>query len=272
MKPALGVLAGAGPLPSAVVEAARAQGRPVFVLAFEGHTDPATVAGVAHGWVRLGQFADAFRLLREAGVVEICLIGPVRRPSLSELRPDWRAAQALARIGLRAFGDDGLLSAVIREIESEGFIVVGADEILGALRGRAGLYGRHAPSEAARTDIARAVEVLRALGAVDVGQAAIVEHGVVLGVEAIEGTDALVSRCRALRREQSGGVLVKIAKPGQEHRVDLPTIGVTTVEAVAAAGFAGIAIEAGRSLVADAEAVGEAADRHGIFVIGIDLA
>ena len=148
----------------------------------------------------------------------------------------------------------------------------GAAETLGALRGRAGLYGRHAPSEAARTDIARAVEVLRALGAVDVGQAAIVEHGVVLGVEAIEGTDALVSRCRALRREQSGGVLVKIAKPGQEHRVDLPTIGVTTVEAVAAAGFAGIAIEAGRSLVADAEAVGEAADRHGVFVIGIDLA
>jgi DUF1009 family protein len=271
MNEALGVLAGAGPLPSAVVAAARAQGRPVFVLAFEGHTDPETVIGVPHGWVRLGQFAEAFRLLREANVAEVCLIGPVRRPTLSELRPDWRAAQALARIGIRALGDDGLLSAVIREIESEGFVVVGADAILGALRGRSGPYGRQAPSAADEEDIARAVDVLRALGAADVGQAAIVEHGIVLGVEAIEGTDALVSRCRALRRERSGGVLVKIAKPGQEQRVDLPTIGVTTVEAVAAAGFAGIAIEAGRSIVADAKAVGEAADRHGIFVTGIDL-
>ncbi|MBM3628139.1 MAG: LpxI family protein [Alphaproteobacteria bacterium] len=269
MKPRLGVLAGGGPLPAAVVDAARAQGRDVFVLAFEGQTDPGWLGGVEHSWVRLGQFADAFARLRAAGVGEVCLIGPVRRPSLAELRPDWRAAQALARIGMRAFGDDGLLSAVVREIEGEGFGVVGAEEVLGALAARAGAYGRVAPSEQDREDIARGVAVLRALGAVDVGQAVVVERGVVLGVEAIEGTDALVARCAALRREPSGGVLVKIAKPAQERRVDLPTIGVHTVVAVAEAGFAGIAVEAGRTLVADAGAVAEAADARRIFVFGL---
>lgn len=269
MKPRLGVLAGGGRLPAAVVDAALAQGRDVFVLAFEGQTDPGWLAGTDHAWVRLGQFADAFARLRAAGVGEVCMIGPVRRPSLAELRPDWRAAQALARIGVRAFGDDGLLSAVVREIEGEGFRVVGAEEVLGALAARAGTYGRIAPSEQDRQDIARGVEVLRALGAVDVGQAAVVERGVVLGIEAIEGTDALVARCGALRREASGGVLVKIAKPAQERRVDLPTIGVRTVEAVADAGLAGIAVEAGRALVADAHAVAAAADARGIFVFGL---
>jgi DUF1009 family protein len=269
MSARLGVLAGGGTLPSAVAAAARAQGRDVFVLALEGHTDPRTVAGYPHGWIRLGQLAEGLRLLRAARVEEVCMIGPVKRPSLSELRPDWRAAQALARIGARAFGDDGLLSAVVREIESEGFRVVGADAILAGLLTREGPYGRLRPGEADRADIARGVAVLQALGAADVGQAIVVERGVVLGIEAIEGTDALVARCGALRRERAGGVLVKIAKPGQERRVDLPTIGAATVDAVARCGFAGIAVEVGRSLVADASAVAAAADRHGVFVVGV---
>lgn len=269
MKPRLGVLAGSGPLPASVVDAARAEGRGVFVLAFEGQTDPSWLGGVEHAWVRLGQFAESFERLRAAGVEEVCMIGPVRRPSLAELRPDWRAAQALARIGIRAFGDDGLLSAVVREVEGEGFRVVGAEQVLGALAARAGAYGRIEPGAGDHQDIARGVAVLKALGAVDVGQAVVVERGIVLGIEAIEGTDALVARCGALRREASGGVLVKLAKPSQERRVDLPTIGTRTVEAVADAGLAGIAVEAGRALVAGASGVAAAADARGIFVFGL---
>ena len=138
----LGVLAGGGRLPARVIEAARAAGRDVFALAFEGQTDPATVAGVAHAWVRLGAAGEAFRLLREAGVAEICLAGPVKRPSLAELRPDWRGAQFLARIGARAFGDDGLRSSIVREFEAEGFRVVGADDVLGDLLMPEGALGR----------------------------------------------------------------------------------------------------------------------------------
>ncbi len=267
----LGVLAGAGPMPSAVVAAARARGQTCFVVAFEGQTDPATVMDVEHAWVHLGQVGESFRRLREAGVGEICMIGPLRRPSIAELRPDWRAAQMLARAGLRAFGDDGLLSAIVKEIEAEGFRVVGADALLADLLARVGAYGRHQPSADDRIDIQRAIAVLQALGPVDVGQAVVVQGGLVLGVEAIEGTDALIARCGALRRGPLGGVLVKISKPGQERRVDLPTVGATTVEAAAAAGLAGIAIEAGRALVVNQAAVIAAADARGVFVIGIEL-
>jgi len=269
MKPTLGVLAGGGALPAAVAAAARAQGRAVFLLAFEGQTDPEALVGFPHAWLRLGQMAEAFSHLRAAGVEEVCMIGPMRRPSFAELRPDRRAAQALARIGWRAFGDDGLLSAVVREIEAEGFRVIGAEDVLGGLLAPAGPIGRRRPSPQDDIDIARGVEVLRVLGAADIGQAVIVEHGVVLGVEAIEGTDGLIARCAGLRREAGGGVVVKIAKPGQERRVGLPTIGTRTVAAAAAAGFAGIAIEARRALVVDAAAVARAADASGVFVVGI---
>ena len=272
MNAKLGVLAGGGPLPSAVVAAARARGQACFVIAFEGQTDPATVMDVEHAWLHLGQAGESFRRLREADVGEICMIGPLRRPSIAELRPDWRAAQFLARVGVRAFGDDGLLSAIVKEIEAEGFRVVGAETILAELLARPGVYGRRQPSADDRIDIRRGIADLQALGPVDVGQAVVVQAGLVLGVEAIEGTDALIARCATLRRDTDGGVLVKISKPGQERRVDLPAIGATTVEAVAAAGFSGIAIEARRALVVNQAAVIAAADSRGVFVVGVDLA
>jgi DUF1009 family protein len=188
---------------------------------------------------------------------------------LLSLRPDWRAAKFLARVGYRALGDDGLLKAIIREFEGEGFRVVGADAILSSAVAPVGPLGRHAPDAQAEDDIALGFRIVRALGALDIGQAAVVQQGLVLGVEAIEGTDALIARCAGLRREGAGGVLVKAPKPGQERRADLPTIGPRTVEAAAAAGLRGIAIEAGASLVIDRAALVAAADRTGLFVVGV---
>ena len=239
------------------------------MLAFEGAADPAVAAGVPHAWIRLGAAGEALRLLREQRVEEIVLAGGVKRPSVLSLRPDWRAAKFLARVGYRALGDDGLLKAIIREFEGEGFRVVGADAILGSAVAPVGPLGRHVPDAQADDDIALAFRIVRALGALDIGQAAVVQQGLVLGVEAIEGTDALLARCANLRREGPGGVLVKAPKPGQERRADLPTIGPRTVEAAAAAGLRGIAIEAGASLVIDRAALVAAADRAGLFVVGV---
>ncbi|HEX6980044.1 MAG TPA: UDP-2,3-diacylglucosamine diphosphatase LpxI [Alphaproteobacteria bacterium] len=265
----LGILAGGGQLPVRVIEACRSTGRDFFVLAFEGQTDPDTVAGTPHRWVRLGAVGEAFRHLHAAGVSEVVMAGPVRRPSLEELRPDWRGAMFLAKVGARAFGDDGLLSAIVRELEAEGFRVIGADDVFESLRTPLGLIGRLAPTDEARVDIARGIEVLRAIGALDIGQAVVVQQGVVLGVEAIEGTDALLERCGRVRREGRGGVLVKISKPGQERRVDLPTIGPDTVAGAVSAGLCGIALEAGRTLIIDRPAVARAADEAGLFVVGV---
>ncbi|MBP2298570.1 LpxI family protein [Azospirillum picis] len=266
----LAILAGGGTLPARIAAAVRGQGREVFIVAFDGHTDPETVSGLPHLWSRFGAAGTILRRLHDEGVGEVVFAGPVRRPSFTELMPDWRTARFLARVGTRALGDDGLLRAVVREVEEDGFRVVGLHDLLKDLLTAPGLVGRHSPDADAERDIARGVEVARALGALDVGQGAVVQQGIVLAVEAVEGTDAMLDRCGSLRRPGPGGVLVKVKKPKQDRRIDLPTMGLTTVERAAAAGLRGIAIEAGGSLLVDRAAVAEAADRLGLFVLGIE--
>ena len=266
----LGIVAGNGALPRRLIENCRAAGRPVFVLALEGEADQATVAGVPHAWCRLGAAAAGLDLLHANAVTDLVLAGGVRRPSLSALRPDWRAAKFFARIGYRALGDDGLLSAVVKELEREGFRVIGAEALLASddLLPE-GPLGRCEPNTQVRDDIEHGLRLARAIGALDIGQAVVVQQGLVLGVEAAEGTDGLLRRCAGLRREGPGGVLVKAAKPGQEHRVDRPTIGPQTVILAAAAGLQGIAGEAGMTIVVDRAEVVRAADLAGLFVVGI---
>jgi len=264
----LGILAGGGTLPARLVERCRQTDRPVFVVAFPGETDPATVIDVPHAWIRLGAVGTILDTLHAEGVRTLVMAGGMRRPSLLTLRPDFRAARILAKIGMRVMGDDGLLAALIKELEAEGFVLVGIDAVLTDAVAAAGVYGRHLPDGQAARDIARGIEVAQGLGRYDVGQAVIVQQGMVLGVEAAEGTDALIDRCGPLRRDGPGGVLVKAMKPGQEKRADLPTIGPRTVERAAAAGLTGIAVEAGSSLIVDRAALIEVADRLGLFVTG----
>ncbi|MBM3541461.1 MAG: LpxI family protein, partial [Alphaproteobacteria bacterium] len=224
----LGILAGRGELPGLIAAACRARGQEFFVVAFEGHAEPRTVEGVPHAWFRLGAGGAALVRLKAEGVTELVMAGGIRRPSLAELRPDLRTARFFAKVGIGALGDDGLLSAIIRELEAEGFRVVGVDSVLADLVAPEGNLTRATPDTGALADIAHGFAVVRALGAVDVGQAAVVQQGLVLGVEAIEGTDALIARAGTLRREGPGGVLVKARKPGQERRADLPVVGPAT--------------------------------------------
>jgi UDP-2,3-diacylglucosamine hydrolase len=268
--PPLGIVAGNGRLPAEVAQAALGRGRRVYMLALEGQADPKVIAHYDHGWVRLGDGAKALRLLRDAGVNELVFAGGVHRPSLWSLRPDTRAARFLTRVGFRALGDDSLLSAVVREFEAEGFRVVGADAIWDDALMPLGQIGSVAPDRAAWGDIRRGVQVAGALGAVDVGQGVVVQQGIVLAVEAIEGTDAMLLRASSLRREGAGGVLVKIAKPGQNRRIDLPTIGPATIAQAVGAGLRGIAVQAGAAIVLEREGIAAAADSAGLFVVGID--
>jgi hypothetical protein len=199
------------------------------------------------------------------------LAGPIKRPSLTSLLPDKRAREGLARAGKKAaLGDDGLLSAIIKELEErEGFKVIAIEEIMAEMAARAGLYGACEPDDLAKGDIQRGVEVARALGKLDVGQSVVVQQGLVLGVEAIEGTDQLLARVKDLRREGPGGVLVKLAKPQQERRADLPTIGPRTLKGAAAAGLSGIAFEEGAALIVDEEECVARADKTGLFMLGL---
>lgn len=266
----LGILAGSGRLPLQLLEICQSTGRDVFVLAFENSADVNAFSNVPHAVVRLGAVGEAIDHLRAANVGEVVMAGAIRRPNFSSLRPDRMGTKLLARMGGAFFsGDDALLKAIVGFLEEEGFKVIGSDDVMGGLVTPEGVLGRIRPDQQAKSDITKGLKVAKTLGELDIGQAVIVEHGYVLGVEAAEGTDALIERCARLRREQKGGVLVKACKPSQEKRVDLPSIGPDTVEKMHRAGFAGIAVEADSSLILDKENVIKKADELGLFVIGI---
>lgn len=267
----LGVIAGGGPLPRQVVERCQKTQRPVFVVGFEGFTEPATCANVPHVWLRLGQVGALIKALRAERCVELVMIGPIPRPSLSTLKLDFRAIGLLTKLGKAANqGDNALLSLLVGELESEGFKVVGAHELLDDVTTPTGVLGKIAPDDVALRDIEIGSRAARQLGLADIGQAVVVQQGVVLGVEAIEGTDALIERCGPLQQTGLGGVLVKLKKPNQDERADLPTIGPRTIERVEAAGLRGVAVEAGGSLMIDSADIIAVADRLGIFVVGIE--
>ncbi len=271
MPPKLGILAGGGRLPHDIIRACQSEDREFLVVAFEDQADASAFDDVPHVWVRLGAAATTLKHLREAGVEELVMAGSVERPSLAALRPDKWAVKFFTKSGVQALGDDSLLSTLVRTLESEeGFRIVGADSLVPDLVAREGVYGSVAPDSQGWNDIREGIRAARALGARDVGQAVIVRSGRVVGEEDANGTDSLLDRVAAIDNSPAGGVLVKVKKPGQERRVDLPAIGPATVERANRAGLAGIAVEAASALVLDREDMIVAADAAEMFVVGFD--
>ncbi|MCA3324670.1 MAG: UDP-2,3-diacylglucosamine diphosphatase LpxI [Roseomonas sp.] len=269
----LGVIAGGGTLPLRVVQAASAMGRPVHVVVLEGHGDPAAFAAQSHVTLRWGLAAQMLAWLKQQGVREVVLAGTVARPSLLSLRPDTASMKLLGRIGRAAFnGDDSILRAVMKVLAEEGFEVVGAQALLAGLLPQAALLAGPMPDDVARADIARGLAVCHALGAVDVGQAVVVQQGLVLGVEAIEGTDALILRAGALKREGPVPILVKALKSTQSELADLPTIGPKTVESARLAGLRGLAFQANGTILLDRDATIAASEAAGIFLLAFNPA
>lgn len=265
----LGIIAGGGALPKALIMRCRTQKRPVYVLGLKGHADTDLLEHTNGAFIRIGAVGKAVRLMKRSGVQDIVFIGSVRRPSIPEILPDWKALMILMRAGFRLLGDDSLLKIILAEADKVGFRVVGIDTLMPELLAPAGIYGKVRPTRKDLADIERGVSVAKTLGRVDVGQAVIVQQGLILSVEGIEGTARLIQRTAALKRKGGGGVLVKVAKPQQDRRVDLPTIGPDTVQAVFDAGFRGIAVESGAALLVEAEKMIRLADRKGLFVMGV---
>jgi DUF1009 family protein len=268
----LGILAGGGDLPIRIYDACRSAGRPVHLIAVEGQAEAERLAGIPCDWSRPGALERTVELLRAARVEELVMAGNFKRPSLAALRPDAAVLKLLARNGARLLSDDRLINVLIEYFEQEaGLRVVSADHVMEELLTPAGPLGRVSPSGADVEDIALGVRVARQLGAFDIGQAVVVREGIVLGVEAIEGTDALIARCAQWRAETPAGVLVKVRKPQQQQRADPPVIGTTTVAAATAAGLRGIAVQAQAALIIDREEVVRRADAAGLFLVGVDV-
>lgn len=271
----VGLIAGGGMMPLRVADAAVKSGRGVQAVLVEGFADPAQWQAFPHEVVRIGAIGRMLAVLRKAGAKQLVLAGKVTRPSILSLRLDGEGVRLLAKLGRAALfaGDDGLLNGILRVLREEGFEPLGAQHILAELLVEPGLLAGPAPDEVAEADIVRGIAVCRALGAADVGQACVVQQGLVLGVEGIEGTDALLARCAGLQRDGVPGILVKLVKPRQNVRVDLPVIGPDTVRNAAAAGLRGIAIEGRRgnagTILLDREATIAEAAARGLFLAAI---
>lgn len=274
----LGLIAGGGTLPVEIAQHCERSGRPLFVIRLKGFAGGG-LEPYAGAEVGLAEIGKCLKALKRAGCTAICLAGDVARPDFASLVPDLHGLALLPKaIAAARKGDDALLRLLVGVFEKAGFNVLGAHEVMDDLTLPPGLLGRHAPSEADLSDAHRALEVARAIGQLDVGQAAVVAHGLVLAVEAQEGTDAVLARVADLPAHLKGrpgaaaGVLAKAPKPIQETRVDLPTIGLATIHGVARAGLSGIVGEAGRLLVLDREAVIQLADELGVFILGVETA
>lgn len=272
----IGLIAGGGVMPFAVAESLIARGLDPVLFALKGACDPVRVERFRHHWISVGQVGRAVKLFRSENCRDLVFIGTLVRPALSEIRLDWGTLRVIGRVWA-AFrgGDDHLLSGIGRILEQDGFRMVGIRDVAPDLLMPEGCITRAAPDQNAAADIARGRDVLRALSPFDIGQAAIVIDGHVVGVEDIEGTDGLLARVAHLRAEgrirakAAHGVLVKAPKSTQDLRFDLPTIGPRTIEGAGKARLAGVAIVAGNTIVVEPQTMIEAADAAGLFVTGL---
>lgn len=272
----LAIICGGGSLPQAVAQAVDRTGRRCVLFAIRGWAEPAAVEAFPHHWVDLGRYGRFRRLMQAEGCRDVVFIGTVLRPSLTQIRLDWETVRVLPDVW-RAFhgGDNHLLSGVGRILGGHGYRLIGAHEVAPDILVPEGPLGRCAPSARDMADIAVALDLLRATSPFDVGQGAVVADRHVLAVEAAEGTDGMLDRIADLRRQgriqtrPGVGVLVKAAKIGQDHRFDLPTIGPKTVEGVARAGLAGLAVVAGATIMAEPQEIVRQANAAGVFTAGV---
>jgi UDP-2,3-diacylglucosamine hydrolase len=266
----LAIIAGSGKLPRYVADAASLAGEKPFIFALEGEVD-SDWSAYDHVSIGLGDIARFKRMADDLGVDRIIMSGGVsRRPPIREVKLGWSGLLKIPGVirKLTGGGDNTVLTAVIEFLETPGRRVIGAHEVAPDLLAQTGPLGAVAPDDAA-------LRAARLIGALDIGQGAIAVGGRVVALEGPEGTDAMIARVRDLKAAgrvsaKRKGVLVKLCKPGQDMRVDLPSAGLRTVTAAAEAGLAGIALEAGRSLLLDASDVKELADQHGLFVYGLE--
>ncbi len=266
----LGIIAGAGVMPLELIKTLEQKNLPYFIVLLD-ETLAQHYQKYPHVIISIGQVGKIIEHFKNNGALELVFAGSVKKPNLLTLKVDLLGAKLLAKITKnKLFGDDAILSLVIEFLEERNFVVKGIEHYLNNILTPVGNLGKIKANTAQLADIKLASMVAKKLGALDVGQGAIVENLVVLGVEALEGSNALIERCAKLKLSQMrSGCLVKMKKPQQEGRIDLPTIGIDTVRAIHQANFAGIALESRASIILEMQETLELANDLGIFIVGI---
>jgi DUF1009 family protein len=261
----VGLIAGNGRFPMIFARSARAEGIEVVAVAHDGETLPELSELVNRiTWVKVGELGRIIHTFQQAGINQAVMAGGIRKAALLEhFAPDERGRRFLASLG--SFGDDTLLRGVAAELESEGIRVVESTVFLARLLAPAGSLTARAPDDVQWRDIRYGIEVAKAIGRWDIGQSVVVKSGIVLAVEAIEGTDATIQRGGC-----PGAVVVKMSKPQQDLRFDVPAVGPETVRVCVAAGVAVLALEAGKTLLLDKDDLLRQADAVALSIVGVE--
>lgn len=272
-KPTFTLLAGGGHLPAALAQAAQGRGWATHIITFQGQPQPESLPKSVASQTQfpIGKVGKILAHLKKLGTTHVALAGNLSKPSLLSLKPDMAGLKVIARAA--QFHDDALLRAVTEALTEAGLIIVPVTELAPSLLAPQGVLSKAKPTKDDEADIALAHNALKHLGKLDIGQAAIVHRGTILGVEGVEGTDALIARCAPLRGPVKGpaGWLVKIAKPGQTKLADLPTVGPQTIATLAKHGYRGLAIQAGSTLVLDQESAVKESNKNKIIFISSKL-
>jgi DUF1009 family protein len=267
----VGIICADGSLPSFLASTCKKAGISYILIVLKGCVSSSWYKNHPHYICRLGAVGTILNHLKKEKVTHVTLAGSLKRPGLAALRPDFTAMKWLAKLGMQASGDDGLLSGILSFLKQEGFFIQGVHEIVPELLMPLGCLTNKKPNKKEQDDIIKGSHIAKMLGRFDIGQAVIIENGVTLSVEGIEGTAELIKRTAALKREKPGvGVLVKMSKPQQSLQVDLPSIGPETVKQALENGLAGIVVEAGKSLILDKEKTIYLANHSDLFIAGVE--
>lgn len=267
----LGIIAGAGSLPKHVLEACKKKGIPYHIIGLIHETD----MHVFEGDPNLSKFkvysvSKILAELKEKGVTHVTLAGKVKRADLARLLLDIKGAKLLALILKAGLADNCILQTIMNFLESEGFKIIAPEVVATEIVLQKGCITKHKPDDAATADIKKGLKILNGVASFDVGQSLVIQSGLVLGIEAAEGTDELIKRCGEIQQQsEEGPILIKIAKPHQDRRADLPCVGTETIEMAKQYGIRGIAAEAGSALVMDQSHTIKLADKYKIFIVGV---
>lgn len=267
----LGIVAGKGDLPKLIIEKCQKQNRNFLLILLEGEESNKDYLSYPHHIIHIGYISKILQILRDNKVQELVFAGGITKPSMAGMKVDGKGAILLSKIvGAKLFGDDNVLKTVINFFEKENFKIIGAEEIVDNLIAKSGTIGSITVNKEFYEDIEIGQNALKIISDLDVGQAIVVQQKQIIGIEAIEGTDALIARCGALKFENGRKpILIKMKKIGQNTKVDLPSLGVSTIRNLNQAGFAGVIVEADSSLIINQKEVIKQADEYGLFLLGI---
>lgn len=265
------LIAGGGKLPEIIIKNAKENKLNIHVIAIEGQFNLVPNKSIPFISVKLGQLGKAINYIKQNNIKFVCFAGKINRPSIANLKPDVVGLKFLTKIGLTKLssGANQIFNHIVKFFEEHGIKIVGPETICNDLLISKGLITKTKPKKEDLIDIKYGAEILKKLSQFDIGQAIIIENQYVLGIEAAEGTDELIKRAKNLKRYKQHGVLIKIPKLKQNMKIDLPTIGMDTIQNIINSNLRGIAIAANKTLILDKEEVIKKANKHKIFIVGI---